>query len=60
MFCNFRRGSIIVDFQLVFIKKVENPLKPLTEAIETGKLGNMTVVMANAKGKVNLDIKKLI
>ena len=47
-----------MDFELVFLKKVENPLKPLAEATETGKLGNMTVkvTVANTKGKINLDI----
>ncbi|CAB4017966.1 von Willebrand factor D and EGF domain-containing [Paramuricea clavata] len=42
----FRRGSIIVEFDLIFTtKKVEDPLKPLMEVVETGKLGNMTVKM---------------
>ena len=51
-----------MDFELVFLKKVENPLKPLAEATETGKLGNMTVkvTVANTKGKINLDIKDTI
>ena len=60
MFCTVRDGSIIVEFKLIFMKKVENPLRPLAEATKTGMLGNMTVTMANKKGKINLDIKNSI
>ena len=45
-----RSGSVVVEFQLIFTGKVEEPLKPLKEVVKTGKLGNMTVEMNNTKG----------
>ncbi|XP_028418294.1 neurogenic locus notch homolog protein 1-like [Dendronephthya gigantea] len=46
----FRKGSIIVAFALIFSeKKVKDPLKPLKEAAETGKLGNTTFQIYAAK-----------
>ena len=35
-------GSIIVDFDLIFIERVDNPFQPLVKVAMTGKLGNMT------------------
>ncbi|XP_028406132.1 von Willebrand factor D and EGF domain-containing protein-like isoform X2 [Dendronephthya gigantea] len=37
-----RQGSVIVDFQIIFTKKVDNPLEPLEKVAKAGKLGNMT------------------
>lgn len=55
-----RRGSIIVDFELIFTKKkIEDPLKPLMKVAETGKLGNMTVKMKTMPGSIrNKNTKK--
>ena len=46
-----RRGSVVVEFELIFTKKAENPLEPLYKVAETGKLGNMTFEMENLDGK---------
>jgi hypothetical protein len=51
-----RRGSIIVEIELIFTKEVEDPLKPLMEIKEIGKLGKMRVKMKTMQG----NIKKLI
>ncbi len=39
-----------MDFELIFTKEVEDPLKPLMDVVETGKLGNMTVKMEITRG----------
>ncbi|CAB4026027.1 von Willebrand factor D and EGF domain-containing -like [Paramuricea clavata] len=52
----FRRGSIIVEIELIFTKEVEDPLKPLMEIKEIGKLGKMRVKIKTMQG----NIKKLI
>lgn len=46
-----RRGSVIVDFQLIFTRKVDNPLKPLEKVAKTGKLGNMTFEIQRLDGR---------
>jgi hypothetical protein len=51
-----RRGSIIVEIELICTKEVEVPLKPLMEIKEIGKLGKMRVKMKTMQG----NIKKLI
>lgn len=45
------RGSIVVDFELIFSNKVDGPLEPLLKVERTGKLGNMTFEM-NGKSKL--------
>jgi hypothetical protein len=47
-----RRGSIIVEFELLFTKKVEDPLKPLMEVAEIGKLGKMRVKTNTMQGNI--------
>ncbi|XP_028412360.1 neurogenic locus notch homolog protein 1-like [Dendronephthya gigantea] len=42
---NFRPGSIIVNFMLIFSEEVKAPLEALLKVAETGKLGNMTFEM---------------
>ena len=37
------------------MKKVDDPLQPLMEVVETGKLGNMTVKMKIETGKGNIN-----
>ena len=44
-----RPGSVIVEFELIFTNKVEEPLKLLKEVVKTGKLGNMTVETTEGK-----------
>ena len=43
-----------VDFDLIFTKKIENPLEPLNEVAKTGKIGNMTFEIEKADGRSNL------
>ena len=46
-----RRGSVLVDFNLIFAKEVKDPLASLNEVAKNGKLGNMTFEIEKTDGR---------
>ena len=41
----YRKGSVVAEFELIFREDVEDPFNPLQEAISEGRFGNITVEM---------------
>ena len=47
----YRRGSVVVDFELIFREEAKNPLEPLNTVAKHGKLGNMTFEIVKSGGR---------
>ena len=53
---NFRKGSVVAEFELVFTKDVEDPFKILQEAINSGHMVNVSMEISASAGQLlNLD-----
>lgn len=53
---NFRKGSVVAEFELVFTKDVEDPFKILQEAINCGHMVNVSMEISASAGQLlNLD-----
>ena len=51
-FVKYRKGSVVAEFELVFTKDVEDPFKPLQEAISSGHLVNMSMETRASAGQL--------